>query len=182
MSFLRSVELCRPMYFEYVQYIIEYGILSIEGRKWGWGGCCSSPVLARERPKTPNSLLQTELVHQFYDTYLPDCCVNVKQLVSFCARGPPIMARLGTRNLITDVGQNCDVEKVIVHPGYQAPCSYNDIALLKLKEELKFTKTLRPACLPLPTSTSGDPGNRLTATGRGRTGYGKPNIHMSDIS
>lgn len=66
-----------------------------------------------------------------------------------------------------------DVEKVIIHPQYKEPSSYNDIALIKLAEGTPLSKTLRPACLPPLSTKAGDPGHYLTATGWGRTGYGE---------
>ena len=38
--------------------------------------------------------------------------------------------------------------KVIVHPGYNKQTTNNDIALLKLSRPVKFTKYIRPACVP----------------------------------
>ncbi|KAG8302694.1 hypothetical protein J6590_026897 [Homalodisca vitripennis] len=98
--------------------------------------------------------------------------------------GPPIIVRLGTLNLIADVGQNMDVEEVIVHPDYSEPSCYNDIALVRMIPGLKMSKTLRPACLPAPTTLAGDPGNHLMATGWGRTGYGlfsSPNLQKVSL-
>lgn len=81
--------------------------------------------------------------------------------------------RLGTRNLITDEGQNMDVEEVIIHPDYKEPSGYNDIALVKIVAGVNMSKYLRPACLPPPNTPAGNPGRLLTATGWGRTGFGQ---------
>lgn len=89
------------------------------------------------------------------------------------SRGPPILVRLGTRNLITDKGHNIDVEKIIIHPRYKEPTSYYDIALIMMAEAAPLSKNLRPACLPPVNSRSGEPGHYLTATGWGRIGYGE---------
>ena len=43
--------------------------------------------------------------------------------------------------------QKSDVEKTILHPGYNDATSQNDIAILKLKTSLQFNKYVQPACL-----------------------------------
>lgn len=80
--------------------------------------------------------------------------------------------------MITDQGQNMDVEDVIVHPDYKEPSGYNDIALVKIAEGLRMERTLRPACLPPPTSSTDKPGSSLVATGWGRTGFGKSKSYL----
>lgn len=40
-----------------------------------------------------------------------------------------------------------NIRNVIVHPNYRYPYKYNDIALIKLTNQVKFTKYIRPACL-----------------------------------
>lgn len=65
--------------------------------------------------------------------------------------------------------QNIPVAERIVHPKYSSKTKYNDIALLKLTEKVKFTEYVRPACLNWDTS------NKWTvalATGFGRLAFG----------
>lgn len=83
--------------------------------------------------------------------------------------------------MITDQGQNMDVEDVIVHPEYKEPSGYNDIALVKIAEGLRMERTLRPACLPHPTSSADKPGSSLVATGWGRTGFGKSKSYLCKL-
>lgn len=60
------------------------------------------------------------------------------------------------------------IEKLIAHPEYRPPSSYNDIALLKLAKMATLSPYARPACLNTDTNF-----NRLKAiaTGWGRVGY-----------
>lgn len=44
--------------------------------------------------------------------------------------------------------QEFQVEKAIKHTGYSTLNYNNDIALIKLKEAIKFKDSVRPACLP----------------------------------
>lgn len=40
------------------------------------------------------------------------------------------------------------VEKLFPHPNFTSPELYNDIALIKLREPVKFDRYKHPACLP----------------------------------
>lgn len=44
--------------------------------------------------------------------------------------------------------QNFKVEKAFKHSGYSTINYDNDIALIKLREPIKFQGSMRPACLP----------------------------------
>lgn len=44
--------------------------------------------------------------------------------------------------------QEFRVEKTIKHSGYSTLNYNNDIALIKLKDAIKFKGSMRPACLP----------------------------------
>jgi hypothetical protein len=46
-------------------------------------------------------------------------------------------------NPSVDVG----IKNIIIHPNFSARRKYDDIALIELKESVKFTSVLRPACL-----------------------------------
>lgn len=59
---------------------------------------------------------------------------------------PPDVVRLG----VVDSDQrhtDCEVAEVIVHPNYTVRSAYNDIALVKLREPVSFSKDIHPACL-----------------------------------
>ena len=47
-----------------------------------------------------------------------------------------------------DLGQEIRPEKIIIHGKYSIPLYLNDIALVKLKQPVKFTPFVRPVCLP----------------------------------
>lgn len=60
------------------------------------------------------------------------------------------VARLGTKSLVPRRGQDYEdirVAQIINHPSYNPPSSYNDIALLKLREKVQFSRNILPACL-----------------------------------
>lgn len=50
----------------------------------------------------------------------------------------------------TSDGQHTDmvVEKIISHPSYSRNTINNDIALMKLASPVRFTKYVKPVCLP----------------------------------
>ncbi|XP_051173404.1 venom serine protease Bi-VSP-like [Leptopilina boulardi] len=64
-----------------------------------------------------------------------------------------ILVRLGDLDLFsnTDNVQPLDVliEKYILHPEYSATTYTNDIAILKLKDNIPFSALIHPICLPL---------------------------------
>lgn len=89
-------------------------------------------------------------------------------------RGPPERVRLGDLNLQNnnDGAHPVEflVEEVIVHPNYIQTSKYNDIALLRLDNVVKFNDHIRPACL-----NSNDNLNyfqKATATGWGSIAFG----------
>uniref|UniRef100_A0A8C2WRH5 MBL associated serine protease 1 n=1 Tax=Cyclopterus lumpus TaxID=8103 RepID=A0A8C2WRH5_CYCLU len=45
---------------------------------------------------------------------------------------------------------NRSVEKIFLHPNFQPDNYNNDIALLRLEEQVEFTEFIRPVCLPPP--------------------------------
>lgn len=63
-----------------------------------------------------------------------------------------------------------DVEKIILHPGYDRTSQRNDIALIKLRIPVTFSNKIRPVCLPIP-SAEFFPDNLIIA-GWGRTEEG----------
>jgi secreted trypsin-like serine protease len=59
-----------------------------------------------------------------------------------------------------------EIEKFINHEQYVSEKYYHDIALIKLKKNVEFTKNVRPACL---YQSEIGVGTKLTVTGFGRT-------------
>lgn len=58
----------------------------------------------------------------------------------------------------------------IVHPEYDPPAVYNDIALFRLKDAVKFNEYFRPICLHDADKLFN---RHLIATGWGALGYGE---------
>jgi len=81
--------------------------------------------------------------------------------VAHCFRGrnQPTFARLGDQNLKdpNDADpKDYEIEKVIKHPQYSSHTKHNDIALLKLKQDVEFVfEYIRPACLQQPEDSFG---------------------------
>lgn len=75
------------------------------------------------------------------------------------------------------VGDDCndpafdiDKEEIIVHKKYSgAPKYYNDIALIRLAEEITYTEFIKPLCLPVDDALKNFnlAGKKLTAAGWG---------------
>lgn len=87
-------------------------------------------------------------------------------------------ARLGELNYKsdTDLARPKDYKIIqrVVHPDYQPPSLYNDIALFCLEKEVEFSAFVRPICLnadPYLQSTSAEPETAI-ATGWGLIKYG----------
>ncbi len=59
-----------------------------------------------------------------------------------------------------------EIEKIISHEQYEKKKVYHDIALIKLKKNVEFTKNVRPACLYLSEI---DVETKLTVSGFGKT-------------
>lgn len=66
--------------------------------------------------------------------------------------------------------QNIAVSERIAHPKYSAKSKYNDIALLKLAENINFNEYVRPGCLNLDNDLKW---SMALATGFGRLTYGE---------
>ena len=96
--------------------------------------------------------------------------------------------RLGEHN-ITNHEQDCDrmtcadipvdvgIEKVIVCEEYGPPTKghYNDIALIRLDQDVQFSDFINPICLPLEASVRqmSHTGKKAIAAGWGITQYSK---------
>lgn len=48
--------------------------------------------------------------------------------------------------------EDVEIEKIIPHPNYdrQSVSRMHDIALIRLSEDIEFTKFIKPICLPTP--------------------------------
>ncbi|CAG9768749.1 unnamed protein product [Ceutorhynchus assimilis] len=87
-------------------------------------------------------------------------CVNPENL------GLVQYARMGFINVDdTENKQQFNIIERTVHPQYQAPSPYNDIAVLKLEKKPKLSLFLRPACLYNKREV---PGHNAIVTGWGR--------------
>lgn len=84
-----------------------------------------------------------------------------------------MLVRLGELDLSTDEDGSkpvdYDISNIIVHPDYRYPQKYNDIALLRLRRTVTFTKFIRPACLF--TEDSIPQQRKALAAGWGKTDY-----------
>lgn len=60
------------------------------------------------------------------------------------------------------------LQEIIRHPTYKSNLKYDDIALLRLAEDIQFTNLMRPACLRTVLADV-DPMQELFITGWGRT-------------
>lgn len=90
----------------------------------------------------------------------------------FASRFIPKMVRLGANNLINkNEPKKMDfaVQQTFSHPGYRRSAAYNDIGLVLLRERVKFSPYIRPACLPSEPLDSNV--KALLATGWGNTYY-----------
>ncbi|XP_072938402.1 serine protease snk-like [Epargyreus clarus] len=72
-------------------------------------------------------------------------------------RMEPHIVRLGTVNI--DEGddyniQDIEIEKLIHHPEYLPTQPYHDIALLKLKSKVSFSRKIHPACISTTLGTA----------------------------
>ncbi|XP_054003945.1 venom protease-like [Hylaeus anthracinus] len=90
----------------------------------------------------------------------------------------PVMVRMGVVELEKDGNRPIDVEveERIVHPDYDVKQTLNDIAILKLKDEVTFTDYLHPVCLPLDNPLNSDrlDGEMVTVAGWGSVYVGGP--------
>lgn len=64
-----------------------------------------------------------------------------------------------------------EVDKLISHPNYASGLKYNDIGLVKLKQKVKLSLWIMPACLPQPTDRLELSQEQLTAHGWGLTEF-----------
>ncbi|KAI4459021.1 tryptase-related [Holotrichia oblita] len=69
------------------------------------------------------------------------------------------------------------IEKITQHPGWVSgsPQFFDDIALLRLAEDVQFSEFIQPICLPTVKSQLPPPSTKLTVVGWGRTESEAPN-------
>lgn len=81
--------------------------------------------------------------------------------------------KIGVSTVCSDPPQNFDIEKKIIHPGYEQKIgSKDDIALLRLSRPVQMSQYVKPICLPLSKNLqqiSDYYGTRFIVAGWGRT-------------
>ncbi|XP_026493188.2 serine protease snake-like [Vanessa tameamea] len=80
----------------------------------------------------------------------------------------PKIVRLGVTDIYNSSNEtpmDVEIKKIILHPRYDPPKKYYDVALLELKTEVQFTKFIQPACLW--SKPYNYPEKELTVTGWG---------------
>ncbi|XP_037301470.1 serine protease Hayan-like isoform X1 [Manduca sexta] len=82
--------------------------------------------------------------------------------------GPPHAVQLGSTYVDGPGAVVVKSASVIRHPKFKQRRSYYDVALIKLVSSVKFSNTIRPACLGVPPAV----GRPIVATGWGRTEFG----------
>ncbi len=92
-------------------------------------------------------------------------------------RGPPNKLLLGDITLSQATSRSREIigiSKIIVHPKYQPPLTYHDIALVKMSRKINITKSIMPACLPQAEDDllRRVDKKKFTASGFGITGVG----------
>lgn len=97
------------------------------------------------------------------------------------SRDPPTMVRLGDQNIKSKDDRvselDVDIAKIVSHEEYQR--GKNDIAVLELAYDVKFTDLIRPACL---WQSEEFVSNRVNAAGWGRTEQGSPSDELLKVS
>ncbi|GAB0087372.1 serine protease snake-like [Sergentomyia squamirostris] len=90
------------------------------------------------------------------------------------ARITPEIIRLGDLDLTIDTEgaqpKDYGVELITIHPDYKTSSVYNDLALIRLKEIVRFNEFIRPACLGQDANDDNVFG--LSAYGWGHTEFG----------
>lgn len=117
------------------------------------------------------------LISSRYVITAAHCVANFKDTLS--------IVRLGEYDLTTEkdckVGKGClpsvqdyKIEEATTHPSYYKPQLRNDIALLRLKEVVKFTFAIQPVCLPISKEERERDfnGEKVVVTGWGTTELG----------
>ncbi|KAG6445344.1 hypothetical protein O3G_MSEX003855 [Manduca sexta] len=89
---------------------------------------------------------------------------------------------------VVGYGQECieniviEAEEVVRHPLYDDDKLYNDIALIRLRENAPYTEFIRPICLtPIDVDDTNFANLRLAVAGWGRNGRYRSNIKQSTV-
>merc|ERR1712020_326427 len=67
---------------------------------------------------------------------------------------------LGSNDMMGMDGQFLMIEKIIMHPGYNTELG-NDVALIKLKNDIQFSKKAQPVCLAKDKTKGYTPGGKV---------------------
>ncbi|XP_045538738.1 serine protease Hayan-like [Papilio machaon] len=98
-------------------------------------------------------------------------CSKISPRDTSVARQVPEIVRLGDKNIIDKFSNglnpvNAIIKKIINHPLYNPPKKYNDIAIIELQTDVRFSKYVQPACL-WPRYDTSPLGTKATLTGWG---------------
>ena len=69
------------------------------------------------------------------------------------------------------VGEDYEIERKEVHPDYKQATFQNDIALIRLTQDVSYKEHIVPVCLPVPSATW--VGEKAVVIGWGRTAHGQ---------
>ncbi|CAF0900171.1 unnamed protein product [Brachionus calyciflorus] len=79
----------------------------------------------------------------------------------------------GTNNYLFDYQSEFNTaSKIYIHPDYFSTVIYNDVALIRLTEKIKFSKKVKPICLPKTGKLDEIEKKEVVATGWGKTDGG----------
>jgi hypothetical protein len=61
--------------------------------------------------------------------------------------------------------QDVTVANITIHPEYRAPSFYHDLAILRLREPVKYSQFVKPVCIPAPRDSGNLDGALAVLTG-----------------
>lgn len=89
----------------------------------------------------------------------------------------PTKVRVGVSKLNDGHFQDFEIQNVTIHERFNIITKHNDIAVVKIKGEIKFSKDIYPACL----YHEDDEPKNMIVTGWSQTGIGKISFLLSRI-